>query len=302
MSTVYRAWGRSGSAGSRRPGLHRAADDGARGAAGAERVSLTTLLLGLDAIPARRPVAAHVIALTDDPNVSAAGLAGVLGADAPLTARLMRLANSAYYGLSGRVRTVPFAVTAVGFSTVRSLAVVAAAGLDDVETLPPGFWQRSTATAVTAGELARRFGLPSPDTFCLGLLALVGQALLNQHDPEYAGLLAAASGRAALLQAEQARYGMGHTQVSSAALAAWSFPVEMPQVLRAVDDAAAGPAAPAAVCVRLALEIGERLTNPEHEATPLERLSRGRIDDEDIAPLLPRLAQAAADLEEAVTA
>ena len=110
----------------------------------------------------------------------------------------MRLANSAYYGLSGRVRTVTFAVTVLGFTTVRSLALTAAAGVGGGDPVPPGFWRRSACTAVAAGELARPLGLHAPDAFCLGLLSGIGQALLHHADPAgYAALAEAAPDRQA---------------------------------------------------------------------------------------------------------
>jgi len=259
-------------------------------------LTLADLLDTVDDLAANRPAAARVVAMTDDDNVGSKELAQALMADVTLTARVMRLANSAYYGLGGRVGTVTFAVTVVGFSTVRAMAAVAVAGLDDDESLPEDFWVRSKATAVASGELAGAFGLPTADMFCLGLLSSVGQAILCQHDVEgYTELLAseevAGGGRQALMAAEAERYGFRHTEVSAAALSSWSFPRDLAEALHHVDrdDAAASPWA---ACLRTALEVATRLTAPGVPHQPLLELSGGAVGEERLEVLLPRITEA----------
>lgn len=156
---------------------------------------------------------------------------------------MLKLANSAYYGLGGRVRTVSFAVTVVGFAAVRAMAAAAAAGLDSDDLLPEDFWPRCKATALASSELAPLFGLSAPDAFCLGLLSGLGQAVLAQHDPAgYHDLLigaACAQGgtdRSMVLSAEAARYGLRHTEVSAAVLSSWSFPGHLTAALARLDS------------------------------------------------------------------
>ena len=259
-------------------------------------LTLADLLDTVDDLAANRPAAARVVAMTDDDGVGSKELAQALMADVTLTARVMRLANSAYYGLGGRVGTVTFAVTVVGFSTVRAMAAVAVAGLDDDESLPDDFWARSKATAVASGELAGAFGLPTADMFCLGLLSSVGQAILCQHDvPGYTELLAspevAGGGRQALMAAETERYGFRHTEVSAAALSSWSFPRDLAEALHHVDrdDAAASPWA---ACLRTALEVAARLTDPDGPRQPVLEVSGGAVGEERLEALLPRITDA----------
>ena len=259
-------------------------------------ISLADLLDTVDDLAANRPAAARVVAMTDDDNVGSKELAQALMADVTLTARVMRLANSAYYGLGGRVGTVTFAITVVGFSTVRAMAAVAVAGLDDDEALPEGFWTRSKATAVASGELAGAFGLPTADMFCLGLLSSVGQAILCQHDvPGYTELLAsedlAGAGRQALMAAETARYGFRHTEVSAAALSSWSFPRDLAEALHHVDRDDA-EASPWAVCLRTAMEVATRLTAPDAPRQAVEDLSGGAVGEDRLELLLPRITEA----------
>ncbi|WP_432570541.1 HDOD domain-containing protein [Kineococcus sp. SYSU DK005] len=272
-----------------------AAAPGTSAAPGAAVDVLGRISAALDDLPAHRPVAARVIAQADDHRSDARSLGHTLSHDPALTAKVLRLANSAYFGLSGRVSAPAFAVTVVGFSTVRSLAVAAVAGLEDVPEALEGFWERSVLTAVAAGEVAARLGVQAPEAFSLGLLARLGQALLVRCDPvRYPQLMAQAATREDLLAAETRLYGSTHTRVSAEALAAWSFPDDLPAALAQVD--APGWASPLAVCVRLGVELSERLLDPDRQPRPAGHLSGGRVDDGELDALGGRVRQSAAEV------
>lgn len=266
---------------------------------------LADLLAHLDRLPAQRTVAARMVQLTHDDTVSSHGLAAVAQADAALTARLMRLANSTYYGMSGRVRTVSFAVTVVGFTTVRALALTAAAGLDESAALR-SYWLRSAVTAVASGELARRFSLQAPDTFCLGLLSGLGQPLLHRADPDiYPSLAERTTDRRALVTAERSRYGASHVAVAAAALDAWRFPREMAEAMHSLDRWPVGRPAESGDlttgCLLVAGEVADRVVHPNGPAQDVRHMSGGRVSDDDVAALVRRVPALAHDLARAVT-
>jgi len=110
------------------------------------------LLEALDAMASTRPVAAQIVAVSNDDTAGAKDLATVLGADMALATKVMRLANSAYFGMSGRVTNLQFAIAVVGFSAVGTMATVALSGIDAAEVLPQGFWDTSTHLASAAGS------------------------------------------------------------------------------------------------------------------------------------------------------
>ena len=256
---------------------------------------LGRITAALDDLPAHRPVAAKVIAEADDHRSDAQSLGRTLGLDPALVAKVLRLANSAYFGLSGKVSAPSFAVTVVGFSTVRSLAVAAIAGLEDAPEALDGFWDRSVLTAVVAGEVASRVGAKAPDAFSVGLLARLGQALLVRCDPErYPLLVAEAADREELLEAEGRRYGAHHTRVSAEALAAWSFPDDLSEAMAQVDRP--GWAVPLAVSVRLGLELSERIVDPVRTPVPADLLSAGRVRDAELEGLRASVTRTAAEM------
>ncbi len=261
---------------------------------------MAEVLAHLDDLKARLPVAYHLIALSESADTCASDLGAVVAADPVLTVRLMRLANSAYYGLSGRVATATFAVTVVGFTTVRSLALAAVASMAIGTDLPPSFWETATATAVAAGEIAPRLGLRAQDAFCLGLLASLGQGLLFSADgPAYQSLLDAQAGsRASLTRAERSRYGMSHTGVSAAALRAWSFPEEMVDAMLEAATFGSAARSPGAVALAVAQELAARSLGAKPEDV-LDRIGTGKVPEVAAAALLRRVQAVSQELVQA---
>jgi HD-like signal output (HDOD) protein len=182
----------------------------------------------LEQLPPARMAALRVVQVLDDVGTGAADVARAASVDAALTARMLRMANSAYYGLSGRVGSASFAVTVLGFSTVRSLAAMAAAGFGDDGDVPPGFWAAGVAAASGASVLARRVGADVPGAFCVGMLHDLGTALLWRHDSaRHAALLAAATTTEPVTLLELREYGGTHASLAADVLAAWHFPEDL---------------------------------------------------------------------------
>jgi putative nucleotidyltransferase with HDIG domain len=169
-----------------------------------------------------------VVWVADDPGSSARDLASAIAADPSLTARVLKLANSAYYGLSGRVANVNFAVTVIGFPTVRAMAAATATGLFDADerVAPEGFWEHALAVATACSKLADRIGIRGPDAFGLGLLHDLGATLLFRSDPErFDDVLRLSHAEhipTPILEREL--FGLGHDEAAARVFAAWRFP------------------------------------------------------------------------------
>jgi HD-like signal output (HDOD) protein len=268
-------------------------------------------------LPDRSPVAVTVIRLTDDPDASAVDLAHAIGADAVFTARILRVANSAYYGLAGRVSTLPYAVSVLGFRTIRALAVVAATGFGTPNTTPVGFWQ-AAATTACAGELvAPALGADSGDAFCLGLLHILGAAVLHQQQPLPCLCLPLPQDAAGLLQVEDDRYGTSHDLAGAQLLDTWSFPRHITALIVRHHQPLLSDASPLERTLHVARALthqllmednradrtadqiadGHRLDEPADsvtaagEAPSIEWLTDGRLTRHDTHPLLAHLRQ-----------
>jgi len=269
----------------------------------AERGALVDVLIEeLERLPAQPSVAVRTVWVADQPHSSAKDLAAALTADPSLTARVLRLANSAYYGLSRRVADVAFAVTVVGFPTVRAMAAVHASGLFEPgeHAVPDGYWEHSVATATLCSVLAPRAGVRPNQAFPLGLLHDLGSALLFRADPErFRAVQAEAGGSRSLRAAEKAAYGMAHDEAAARVFSAWRFPETF---IEAVADHHAHPATlsePHALLLVAAEAVAARITRSgaELEHGPnaglralgidvTEALAIARQVEDDVAQLL----------------
>jgi len=231
-------------------------EDAARGAL------VDALIEELERLPAQPSVAVRTVWVADQPHSSSKDLAAALTADPALTARVLRLANSAYYGLSRRVADVAFAVTVVGFPTVRAMAAVHASGLFEPgeHTVPDGYWEHSVATATVCSVLAPRAGVRPNQAFPLGLLHDLGSALLFRADPErFAEVQAEARNGRPLRSVEKAVYGMPHDEAAARVFSAWRFPETFIEAVAAHHAHPATLSEPHSLLVVAAESVASRL-------------------------------------------
>jgi HD-like signal output (HDOD) protein len=214
------------------------------------------LLADVHRLPGQRPALLRVVHMADDHDCSPRQLAEVAASDPAFAARLLQLANSAYYGRAGRITSIGPAVGVLGAETVRGLAVTMALGLSgESGPLPQGFWDRAATAAAGSRLLAPRFGADPGDAFCVGLLHEVGEALLFRAAPEdYSLLLRTHTGRARA-DAEREWCGVSSGELAAAALGSAGVP---------------GP-----VCDAIAQREPDDDTRPAPVLSPLTRSLRG---------------------------
>ncbi|MGY1708693.1 HDOD domain-containing protein [Geodermatophilus sp. SYSU D00758] len=260
-------------------------------------LDVSEVLAGLDTLAGQRPVAAQLVAMATADDTGARELAALLARDLPLAGRVTKLANSTWFGMRGRVGSLQFAVTVVGFTAVRTMATVALTDLDDASRLPGDFWLSGCHLGQAAAILAPRFGEPPPDALCLGMLAQLGAALLWHHDPEgYAQLREEHPDGAGRRTAERSRYGVHALQLSATALGHWGFPPRMVAALERIDDLTA----PEGALLRVGAEVAARLSGRPHDPAPVGGLCGGLLDEEALDPVLERVRAEALGLQRAV--
>ena len=261
--------------------------------AAAPSFDLESVLASIETMAAQKPVAAQLVSIANSDDTDARTLAGILASDVALAGRVMKLANSAYFGMRGRVTSLQFAVTVVGFTTVRTMATVALTDLDDESRLPQDFWRLSTCVALGASTLAPRFGERPQDALCLGLLAPLGVALLHHNDDEgYTELSAAEPTAAGRRAAEVRRYGVHAFRLTAVALEQWGFPPSMVSPLGAVDDCGSEDGS----LLRVALEVASRLTVEDHVPVAVEDLTSGQLREDAVPPVLDKVRAEADEL------
>ena len=258
---------------------------------------LERILGRIDSMAAQRPAAAQVVSVASSEGTSARALSRILATDVALAGRVMKLANSAYFGMRGRVTSLQFAVTVVGFTTVRTMATVALADVDDESRLPDDFWTTTTSLALAASGFAPRFGERPQDALCIGLLAQIGAALLHHDDPEgYRVLVAEHPTGSARRRAEVRRYGTSAVHLTSVALEIWGFPPAVVLPMQRFEDLGSVEGG----LLRAGFEAAARLTVPAHEPRPITPLSAGRLREDDVPPVLAQVRHDAEELRRAV--
>jgi HD-like signal output (HDOD) protein len=167
-------------------------------------------------------------------------IAEVISVDPNLTARLLRVANSSFYGFSGKIDTVSRAVTLIGtaelYQLVLSISAVKAFGnipneLVSMET----FWRHSVYTGLLARSLAARAHVLHPERlFIAGLMHDIGSLVLYHQRPEAMRdvLLVADGDEEVLFQAELERFGFSHAGIAGYLMEQWRFPDELREAVR----------------------------------------------------------------------
>lgn len=227
------------------------------------------LLATIDELPPMPAVAARIMSIAEDEKSSAMDLAQVISTDNALTAKLIRLSNSAYYGFARKVSSVREAVLLLGFKQVRQVAVGASMMNAFRRESPDGFdmdlfWGHSVAVAVAAEALAKRTRTARPeDAFTAGILHDIGRLIIRQCRPEEFGraLRMARTGTISLHAAEIRACGYAHDEVGRALGELWRFPAHLTDAIAghhnsALTPEAAGLAGILAQANRLLLHYG----------------------------------------------
>jgi HD-like signal output (HDOD) protein len=178
--------------------------------------------------------------MVDDPECSFPDVAKLIGGDTSLSARLLRLANSAYMGARVRVETISHAITIIGMAQLRDL-VLGTLVTKQFKNISPklinmeSFWKHSIACGVVARIIAIYRKEPNAERFyVMGMLHDLGRLVIYMNLPEESGkLLAENKKRQTLLcQTEREILGFDHAEVGAELLKHWNLPESLQQSTR----------------------------------------------------------------------
>jgi HD-like signal output (HDOD) protein len=182
----------------------------------------------------------RLVEVINHPRGGAADVAKVVMEDTALTARLLKVVNSAFFSFPRPVETVTQAVTVVGTSQIRDLAL-ATSVVELFQDVPPelinmdGFWRHSLACGTGARVLAslRREGNVER-FFVAGILHDLGKLIIYQSCPEESRTILeeARAGKTLIHLAERNVLGFDHGTVGDALLTQWNMPSSLREALR----------------------------------------------------------------------
>ena len=183
-------------------------------------------------MPSLPTTVAKVLEVCNNPQTSPADLNHVISLDPVLVGRVLKLINSAYYGLNQQVTNLVRAIIMLGINTVKNLALSTAvmgtlSSRKDFQGLNmEGFWRHSLCVGVAAKILARQRGIDPKQVeeyFTAGLLHDIGKIPLNAVlSKEYMLTVSVADReRISLFRAEEKTLGMNHAQAGAMIVKAW---------------------------------------------------------------------------------
>ncbi len=188
-------------------------------------------------LPPLPVVAAKVMRMVDDPMMDINALQDVIMTDQALTAQILKMANSAYYGMNRNVETVAEALVTLGSGAVRTLALAATTRImfKRFGLLEQKLWEHSTGVSVAAEVIAKTIRHQSPEKASVaGLLHDIGKIIMNNSQPEKYMLVTenVYNNNTAYYINEEYYFGFNHADVGGLITAKWKFPKDLCEIIR----------------------------------------------------------------------
>lgn len=190
----------------------------------------------IENLPTLPAIAMEVNRMLQDHNTSIKMLSNRIEKDQAIVAKILRLVNSAFFGVRSKISNVSHAITLLGFNTVRN-AVVSVSILDAIDLkseLPEfditDFWKHSVAVAVTSKYIAEQSRLYSPnDCFIGGLLHDIGKIILLKHFQDIFTKILTSSQHNGISfhEAEKEEIPVGHAWIGGYLAKKWQLPLSL---------------------------------------------------------------------------
>ncbi len=187
---------------------------------------------GINLIPSPSPILGRLLDALHDPYLDAEKFETLVNKDPALSAKILNIANSAYYGLSAQISTIERAIVVIGIDEVKNICLtVLLSAMFSRSKIHPAFdmgrfWKHSLFVALAVKDMAGKFNITEPETgYVLGLLHDVGRiasATYMHHFFEEVHRLATQKGLK-MFQAEK-EIGLTHAQIGSWLGKKWALP------------------------------------------------------------------------------
>jgi putative nucleotidyltransferase with HDIG domain len=213
-------------------------------------IDRATILASIKTLPTFSPTVVRLAELIRHDDTEIGEYEAVVQVDVALTANLLRLANSAYFGFARKIGSVREAITLLGPRRLFQLGAMAAVEAVVPPTLPGYgidsrvYWLHSVAVAVLSERVAKERKLAAPAlTFTAGLLHDIGKLVISSFLAGHAEDLrkSIAAGHASLLQCERDLLGGDHASIGADVAATWNLPEEVARVIAYHHEPSARP-------------------------------------------------------------
>lgn len=189
-------------------------------------------------IPSIPHVLQNILSLADDPRTSSSELEALVTQEPGLVSQLLKLVNSAYYGLPQKISSISHAMIMLGFSTVKSITsglmlLNTFQGMQDLDKeYVVHIWRRGLISANLMKYFTRREQtVVKDDLFLAAMIHDIGHIVMRQYfQDQYSPLIA--ENLFPTVETEQEKFGVDHTQVGASLLKQWNFPEQVIQLVK----------------------------------------------------------------------
>ncbi len=192
------------------------------------------LINDLREIPAMPNVVMQAINLVKNPNASIKDLANIISYDQSLSAKVLTLVNSAYYGFSQQITSINRALALIGMVKAKNLIITIAMRPMFTRQSDKELWKHSIRVAVGCEHFAKHKNLLNSDeAFVLGFMHDVGKMIFNLKDPQfYDRTRERIEAGEKSIDVETEEFGCNHTQVGIILAKKWQLPVIISNVMK----------------------------------------------------------------------
>lgn len=204
-----------------------------------ETISKVDVIARLNQLPSLPLIVQEVIASFNYADLNYSLLANKMEQDQGLSAKVLRVANSSFYGLPRQIGSIQEAIVVLGFNSVRSMVLSvgvmqAFSSSLDGKFDRQAYWQHGFRVAGISKALAAHFRLGEQLAFTAGMFHDIGKLVLDLCIPQpFNELLQrqAVSGLS-LLELERFELGFDQAEIGAEIIRLWNFPPEIEQVVR----------------------------------------------------------------------
>ena len=194
----------------------------------------STLIAQIESMPTLPTVALRVMEITSNPGSSASDLMEVIGPDVSLTAKILKIANSPFYGLTREVSSLQHAVTVLGFKEIRDM-VISTVAFESFKNFKQDdkfdikrFWRHSFCCGLAAKIIAVELKSSSNELFVAGLIHDIGKLVMYIAFPaeflKLVDMISPLKLKYTACEAEKNVFEMIHDEVGMKLLKKWLFP------------------------------------------------------------------------------
>lgn len=189
----------------------------------------------IDRMPAMPHVAQEAIEVIDNPRSTAKQVGEIITKDMILSGRILRIANSAFYGFPRQIKSVLDAIVILGFETVKNLTIAATVQklfnkkMDGYGIKSGELWRHSIGCALCSEAVAQNLKLDTDEAFISGLMHDVGKIVLDRFMKEESQkvLELVIEKNFNFTSAERMTLGYDHAQIGSKIAIKWNLPVNI---------------------------------------------------------------------------